>query len=152
MSNQTNEGGFFKIAKKDIQDCISIFTEAFSQPPWEQGWNDSLSAKRLDFLLSIPTCQAYCYKLNNELVAFWVGFMEEAMELELTMKEIVVKTKFQGMGIGKLVMDHIEEQARLLGAKKITLSTLKGSYIEEFYTSVGYSFSEGVSFMNKEMS
>lgn len=53
--------------------------------------------------------------------------------------QFAVKTKFQGMGIGRFLMDMIENRAKELGAVEITLDTSEHAHhLIEIYKARNY--------------
>lgn len=141
---------FQQIMKNDIPHCASLYAVVYSNPPWNEPWEQSSAIKRLTFLMQIPTSIGFKYVRNDQIIGFWLGYVEEGFD-ELAIKEVVVHPDFQQQGIGTELMHHSEEVAKNSGLKRITLSTLRDSFMDKFYQGLGYQESSNIRFMRKEI-
>ncbi len=141
---------FEQLTENDIPHCASLYMDVYSNPPWNEPWEQSSAIKRLTFLMKIPTSIGFKYVRGNQIIGFWLGYIEEGFD-EMAIKEVVVHPRFQRQGIGTKLMHHSEEIAKKRGIKRITLSTLRDSFMDKFYQELGYQESSNIRFMGKEI-
>lgn len=147
---KNSEPPFSQLSEKDTASCASLYADVYSNPPWNEPWEQLSAIKRLTFLMQIPTSIGFKYIRNEQIIGFWLGYIEEGFD-ELAIKEVVVHPDFQQQGIGTKLMHHSEKVAKNSGLKSITLSTLRDSFMDKFYQGLGYQESSNIRFMRKEI-
>jgi ribosomal protein S18 acetylase RimI-like enzyme len=100
---------------------------------------DSTSSK--DFLQSIKARSAVLFVYEkNKLIAS--GYLENSGYLTTQhygkISKVMVDPEYQGKGIGKVIMEKLEEKAKELGYTHIFVSTWDVDYIIKFYKKCGY--------------
>ena len=60
--------------------------------------------------------------------------------VQLTIEELVVHERARGTGVGRVLVAHVQEQARRVGARRVELTTNRSRpvYLRGFYPSCGF--------------
>jgi GNAT superfamily N-acetyltransferase len=100
---------------------------------------------------SYPNYKVYVAKVDDVIVGtFALAVMDNLAHLGTRsglIEDVVVKTDFQGKGIGKQMMEYSMEYCKRLGCYKVSLSSnLKRESAHRFYESLGYK-KHGYSFL-----
>ena len=125
----------FKIAstKKEIQAAREIRTEVFIR---EQG-----IPRELD-LDDEEEQSIHLLAITSGVNPIFVGTGRLTVRGETgIVSRIAVMERYRSQGIGKLILLEIETIARRKGLRKLTLTP--HSYLEDFYTSIGYKKMDG---------
>ncbi len=124
----TSDDTILKIDSRYLQDIHLIEIESFK----EHAYN----LEEIKAMLEMPSGENYVYYIRGEpagYVSFYVS------KFACRVESIGVRPKFQRNGIGKKLMNIVEERCKLMGAKKIILETFEKNHKAlEFYRSIGY--------------
>jgi GNAT superfamily N-acetyltransferase len=136
-------------AKEDLQDIV----ELYKQPDMDDGKVLSHEQAQIIFdrINSYPNYKVYVAVLESTIVGtFALAIMDNLAHLGTPsglIEDVVVKTTFQGRGIGKQMMEYAMEYCKRQGCYKVSLSSnLKREGAHRFYESLGYK-KHGYSFL-----
>lgn len=126
----------FQIAKAaDAERLAAIRVEAM-QPSLEAvGRFDPIRAKHR-FLSSFVPEDTQLILLNSKLIGL---FVVRDKKNHLWIDHLYLKPDFQGIGIGRHVIERIQQKASI-ARKSIQLGALKDSPANKFYASLGFTF------------
>jgi len=104
---------------------------------WRAHYASMISAAQIDYMLAERyTPQKLGLYLNandrwlrllritDELVGY-CSYALTGMNSEMKIEQLYLRQEFQGKGLGKLMLRHIEEQSRILGLHTLTLQVNK---------------------------
>lgn len=83
--------------------------------------------------IDAPRFRFHVCELDDELVGFYT--LEILSKIEAELEGLFVKPELIGRGIGKLLIDHLQLEAELLGIQTITIQGDPNA--EAFYESIG---------------
>ena len=121
-----------KIEEKDLQKIADIFKTEYGKEPYKEKWTKEIVLKKLE---------DYCKKsnllvaeVNNKTVGFAI-FRDEIWDNgnHVFIEEIVVSSEFQGRGIGKNLLNFIEDYCKKRNFISIDLWAFKDARAFEFY-------------------
>jgi|ERR1041385_7273283 predicted GNAT family N-acyltransferase len=113
--------------------------EKYYQLRWEvlrAPWNQPKGSEKDD----AENSSIHVMALNENEECVGVSRLQKNSEEEYQVRFMGVRKDQQGKGIGKLLMDYLEEKAKKTGAKKIILQSREIAV--PFYLSIGYEVKE----------
>lgn len=138
------------IQVEDLPRCAEVFASVFNRDPWNENWTEAAVLIRLQEIFDTPGFQGVLTLQQEEVIGFALGSIERwDQEKHFNLKEMCVKTDHQRSGIGKALMNTLEDRLTELEVGKIYLQTLRGSSAEEFYEKCGFYVSTKVIMMGK---
>jgi len=123
--------------RKDIKEVAELLLEEFRKPPFNE--RDSLKAvlKSLNFYFRIGKVYAAINK--KEIIGVVVFKIEQYWEGRIIIiEDLAVREKFKRQGIGKALINKVENYARKNKFKRILFRTHKKSSSIKFYQKCGY--------------
>lgn len=97
------------------------------------------SSKMLDSYL--PKSRIFLAEFEKEIIGVYV--LLSITEQKVEIKNIAVKSEFQGKGLGKLLLSHAEETSRSMSFKTIRIATANSSIVPlHLYLSQGFLLQE----------
>jgi len=139
--------------REATKDDIDGILELYKQPDMDD--RKVLSIKQaqtiFDRINSYPNYKVYVAEVEGVIVGtFALAIMDNLAHLGTPsglIEDVVVKTNFQGRGIGKQMMEYAMEYCKKQGCYKVSLSSnLKREGAHRFYESLGYK-KHGYSFL-----
>lgn len=118
------------------------YTTAFERPSVEEfsalrkkiGWGE------IDALMAKNSLNNSLFHVvirdNDKLIA--MGRVVGDGSMYFYVQDVIVDLEYQGVGLGKMVMDHIEHYLLKAANKGATIGLLAAKGKEEFYTRFGY--------------
>lgn len=131
---------FKKFSKDDLDNSAKLYQEVFSQQPWNDEWFRISRVKEyLKELIENPVFSGYVVYQNSELVAACFGHSRSWWSGdEFFIDEFFVSSKYQGQGIGSLLMDYVENHPELKNIESFQLSTNNNVPAKDFYHKNGF--------------
>lgn len=129
-----------KFSVQDIKNCAKLYKEVFSGPPWNDGWIEmSQVMNYLNELISNPAFMGYVIYQDSEIVAACLGHSRSWWSgKELFIDEFFVASQFQGMGIGTLLLEYVENHPEMKDFSGLNLLTDKTVPAKNFYLRNGF--------------
>lgn len=129
-----------KFSRQDLKNCAELYKEVFSNHPWNDGWmKRSQVMNYLNELISNPVFMGYVIYQNSEMVAACLGHSRSWWSgKEFFIDEFFVAAKFQGMGIGALLLEYVENLPEMRDFNGLNLSTDKTVPAKNFYLKNGF--------------
>jgi ribosomal protein S18 acetylase RimI-like enzyme len=126
-----------KAKKTDLKEIGKLMKEEFSKKPFNE--RDSMNAilKSLDFYYK--TAKIYVADFEKEIAGVLVFQIEQWWEGQvIIIQDLAVKSKFKKQGIGKRLMNFVENYSGENKIKRVYFETNKKSPAIRFYKKLGY--------------
>lgn len=139
-----------KATKRDFNEIFKIIKKEYGKKPYYEKWTKQNALRTLDYYSNWG--EIYVAEENKAVIGFMVihkEFYNNGPDLHV--KELAVKSVFQGKGIGKALMQKAEEYARKIKASQIYLSTSLDAPAFQFYKKIGYVPSKRTVFLGKKL-
>ncbi|MCK5737701.1 GNAT family N-acetyltransferase [bacterium] len=133
----------------DLDDCVSLFTTVFSQPPWNDRWPSFEAAKiYLKDIIHAPRFKGLVMYHDARLVGaclgrhriWWAGD-------EFYIDEFFIANSLQRKGLGTRLMDYLMQVVHDDGVRVVFLMTAHGTPAEFFYQKLGFKISTRMQLM-----
>lgn len=143
---------FMKFSHEDLDESAKLYKEVFSEHPWNDEWLRLSKVKEyLKELIRNPVFSGYVVYQESELVAVCLGHSRSWWSgNEFFIDEFFVSSKYQGQGIGSLLMDYIENHPELKDIDSFQLLTNKTVPAKDFYKKNGFKTRENRITMTKK--
>lgn len=139
-----------RATKKDIKEIAKLMLEEFSKPPFKEKTAINSIIKSLNFYFRIG--KSFIAIKDEKIVEIVVFKVEQWWEGPIILiEDLAVKEDFKKQGIGKHIIDNVEDYAKKIKAKAICLTTHKESSAVKFYTKQGYKIEKNALFMRKKV-
>ncbi len=138
-----------KATKKDLKEIAGIFRIESGKDPYKQKWTPKSSLKKIKE--AMKNQDMYIVLIDNEIVGFLTSNIEQDDKKKVYVDELWIKAEHQGGGIGRKLMDFIEEMYKKKGVKLIQLVTNKKSGAYKFYKKLKYMEHSTNQFMEKKL-
>lgn len=116
---------------QELQSILDLRYEILRKP-WQQPASTATDG------LEANSINAFISDLNGKAIA--CGRLQENESRVGQVRFMAVDTTYQGKGLGKLIMDFLEEEARKLQLQKVELHARENALA--FYKSCGYTLME----------
>ena len=125
-----------KANEKDVEDMAKLIINGFSKYPYHDKWTkkEAKDSVKSDLIRG----KGYVAEERKKIVGFIVITKEISGKIYLFIENLVVDIDYQRKGIGKKLVDFIEEKQRKKGEVIISLSANKKSTAYKFYKKLGY--------------
>ncbi len=137
-----------KAKKEDFKDIAKILIKESSKKPYDDKYDLKSALKEIR---DLSKKDLYVYEDEKEIV----GFIASSITLEDKKKayvdELWLKPKFQKRGIGKKLMNLVENKYKKKGVKKIRLATRRKAGAFKFYKKLKYKERKDFVFMEKKL-
>ena len=127
------------IAADMMSACASLFVSVFALPPWNETWQHTDAFQRLNDIYYTKNSICLCCYSDDKIVGSLFGVLykwHSGHQFEI--REFFVDTNFQGQGIGKSILSHLENILLTKTPIEIYLLTLSHNSTVSFYESRGY--------------
>ena len=131
---------FKKFSRQDLDNSAKLYQEVFSEQPWNDEWIGLSQVKNyLKELIQNPVFGGYVVYHNSRLVAACLGHSRSWWSgNEFIIDEFFVSSKYQGQGIGSLLMEYMENHPELSNIDSFQLLTNKDVPAKDFYRKNGF--------------
>lgn len=122
-----------------LDDCADLFAAVFGAEPWNEPWTPETARARLSEILDTPTSLGLVSLADGEATGLVLGCLWQQAEGRLFhLYEMCVRPDLQRGGIGRALLDRLDEELEDEGAARSFLLTFGGSSAEAFYRESGY--------------
>ncbi|GGZ06005.1 ribosomal protein S18-alanine N-acetyltransferase [Novosphingobium colocasiae] len=114
----------------DVDRIMAVMAAAFD-PHYGEAW----SRRQIEDALTLGNCHYLLIDAAEGPAGFALsrtGFEEEELLL------LAVRPEFRGRGLGRSLLDHLEQAARKRGARRILLEMRRGNPAERLYSTFGF--------------
>ena len=123
----------------DLEICVEIYKEAFSPVVDSEILSREKVWRYVRDMTLIPNFIGYTCLLENEIVAFCFGKLDNYFEgATYEISEIAVTSKYHRQGIGSKVLNALEKKLAGFNVSAITLNTSRQIPAYDFYLKNGY--------------
>jgi ribosomal protein S18 acetylase RimI-like enzyme len=123
--------------KADISAIARLMLDEFSKHPFKERATIGAVIKSLNFYFKIG--KSFVAVIDDRIVGVLIFKTEQWWNGRvLLIEDLAVKDEFKNQGIGKQLIDKIENYARTNKVKTITFSTNRKSSSIKFYKKQGY--------------
>ena len=137
-----------KATKKDFKEIANLMNEEFSKPPFNEKSNLKDILKSIRFFHKIGTIKIAIK--DEKMVGVIVFKQEQYWEgLSILIEDLVVRKDFQKKGIGKLLINDLEKDAKKKKISAIYFLTHKKASAIKFYKKLGYKLRPNTVFFRK---
>jgi len=129
-----------------LEHCATLLIEAYNFPPWNDSWTPETAKALLNCYYNSPEFIGWFATAGSDVVVFAVGNVEPHYNGSIFyVRDIVVSSPFQKLGLGKELMARIKKDLSEQGIKTIILFTNKA--IVGFYEKSGFATIEDMNMM-----
>ncbi len=140
-----------KAKKYEIRKISRLMLEEFSKPPFNEDARMKNVIESLMFYFSTGTVLVALD--GNKIVGTAVFLIELWWEGPVVLLEdLAVRNDYKKKGVGKFLMEHVEDIGCKCGAVMVCFSTHKKSSAVRFYSKHGYRIERDTVFMRKNLS
>ena len=138
--------------EKDLQACVETFITIFSAEPWCDEWTTERATAYIQQFISTPGFYGVLAIEEEVVIGLALGNKKIWWQGdELFIHEFGVHPQFEGRGIAKALLQHLEQYVRAEQLSAITLSTQYDVPAFEFYLHNGFRASEKTRFLFKNI-
>ena len=138
-----------KATKKDFKEISRLIKTEYLKH-YKEKWTEKNAIKTLNYYWRIG--KIFVAEIEKKVVGFIIIREEYYNDGKSVMvEELVINGKNQGMGIGKKLMDFIEEYCKKNKINFIWLITSKKATAFKFYKKIGYRYKENTAYFSKEL-
>jgi len=134
---------------KDIKEIAKLMLDEFKRPPFNERASLNSVLKSLNFYFKIG--KIYVAVIEKEITGVVVFKIEQYWEGPvIIIEDLAVKERYKKQGLGKLLMNKVEDYADKNKIKGIYFKTNKKSPAVKFYQKHGYKIRKDIVFMEKK--
>lgn len=137
-------------AESDLLKCTETFIEVFNGEPWNDNWNTEKAERYLHDFYRTPGFIGILAVEGDEVLGFLFGVRQGWWSGdEFFIQEMCVKGGRQKRGIGKALLERLEEELQAHAVTHLSLLTDRGIPAERFYRNNGFAEIERLVFLSK---
>ena len=140
------------IEKVDLSACAEVFCSAFNGPPWGEMWEITLAHQRLLHFFDSKGFIGICAEQDGKIVGFLLGNQEPFYFGPIYyLREMCTEPAYQGKGIGRRLLERLDQSLAEQGIASSYLMTDKGIAASKFYERNGYTVNKDIGFFAKRV-
>ena len=137
---------------EDVKNCVSAFISAYNGAPWDNHWNEDTAVRYLGEFRTHARAACYVDEKDGRITgAIFAHGRAWYTRDEVFVDELFVHRDFQGQGIGKALLGHLEEYCRENALAGVTLLTDRRMPAADFYSRMGYLCVDSIVFYYKKV-
>ena len=138
-----------KAKKSDFKEIARLIRTEYKKH-YNENWTEENAIKTLKYYKKIA--KIFIAEKEKGAIGF-VIFREEHYNKSksIMIEELIVDSRSQGKGIGREIMDFVEEYSRKNKANFIWLLASKKARAFRFYRNIGYKYNAGTAYLSKEL-
>ena len=140
-----------KIKESDLKACAELYALVFSSAPWSEAWNQENSLDRIEHIFQskgFVGILAY----ENEVLGFAIGTSEPFYYgSAFYLRDMCTRPNKQGKGIGKRILQYLEDELISRCVKNIYLTTERNIPAAKLYERSGYQYLKNNGFFSKTL-
>lgn len=140
---------FVKLTEMNLASIIHNYVDYYNT--YENGcWTYEKAYKRIHQIMSIEDAECIVLYQDTELIGFLMGYYKEYDDIKLYyLEEIVIFSKFQNKGYGKILLNELEKRTKMNGASQIEFICINDEHHMHFYEKLGFNASKNLNMMGK---
>lgn len=128
-----------RLREERLDDCADLFAAVFRAEPWNEPWTPETARARLSEILNTPTSLGLVSLADGGVAGLVLGCLWQQAEGRLFhLYEMCVRPNLQRGGIGRALLDRLDEELEDEGAARSFLLTFGDGSAEAFYRANGY--------------
>lgn len=136
----------------DLAMGASLYVAAFAAAPWHERWAIGDAFDRLVDCFHAPNVVAIKATSEGRLCGFLIGEVQQWPQgTAFFLKELCVKPDLQRQGVGRGLLQNLEERLRRRRVSRLYLITQRDSRAGHFYAALGYAEQPGLMVMGKSL-
>lgn len=140
------------ITKNDIGRCAETFTASYNQMPWNYNWKLKDAMVYLNEYTDSMHFKGFMLADGDHVLGALFGHTRTWWtNNQLMIDELFIAPQKQGMGYGKLLLEHVEQYAKENSIGTITLMTNKFMPAVQFYNKNDFNKVDQYVFMFKQL-
>ncbi|MGB3294910.1 MAG: GNAT family N-acetyltransferase [Phormidesmis sp.] len=119
--------------------CAELFIDAFKAPPWNERWALTAAVDRLKSAYQTPGAYSLVAVEDGAILGFLIGVVERWYKgSHYQVKELCVGVSYQRRGVGKSLIEALQQGLSGQSVTMIYLLTMRHSVAETFYLQNGF--------------
>lgn len=137
-----------KAKKKDFNEIAKILMKESAKPPYNERYNMKIAFREVN---NFSKDEFYVAENQKNILGFIASSIASDNKEKSYINELWIKPEYQGKGIGKALVNFIEDFYKKKGIKIIRLLTKKNSKAFGFYKKINYKEYKSLVFMDKKL-
>lgn len=126
-----------EVKKNEFRKVVKIYKDSFAVAPFNEKWSMKTAGNRIKSYLNYSKIKKICYE--KEIIGVVIYYIEVWDKGNyLFVAEIAIKKEFQKRGIGKFIMNELENEAKKKKCIAMVLWTEKDSIASKMYEKLGF--------------
>ena len=127
---------------------IEAYIETFADEPWNEVWEYDWVLKRLRWVESVPNFIGKIVLDGDKVIGALLGYAKPFRgRLDFEILELFVLPDFQGKGLGRKLVEELEQSLTSDEHGVVHLLTSRDSSSEKFYEKLNYERNDRLCFM-----
>ena len=123
----------------DVAACATVFVASFTQPPWNEDWNQQQAEEVIQSMVAEPTFWGLVGHIESEMVGFLCGRVnDDGDQQSFFCVELCVQPTYQGHGIGSALLEAARHELLKRNVSSIEIGTDRNTPAEAFYRKHGF--------------
>ena len=132
-------GKVVPLTAENIQQCIDLYLDVFTEKPWDEPWTEESAKERLTDLLNTPKFMGYLFYDKGNLIGMIAGHAKKSYSgMTFYVAELCVSASVQGKGYGSAILSRFENELQRNDINSLYLLTATGGAAQAFYERNGY--------------
>jgi aminoglycoside 6'-N-acetyltransferase I len=128
------------IAAENIREYVPLYVSVFNAAPWNDGWSEDSAFERLTSFAAMPKFRGLAIIEEHSPIGLVLGWGERWVKgWVFHVKEMCIAESRQRKGLGKVLMQGLEDSLLAEGFTGVYLQTGRSAPAKDFYQSLGYS-------------
>jgi len=142
-----------KIQQNDLLICSKLLESAYSLPPHNETFKDNAAELYINgkYIYCKDNSFVMVNEENNVIAFIFLNISSWSQGLQAVLEEIVVDSNYQNKGVGKELLDYVNNYLKSLGVKSIMLWAKRDERLLDFYKKQGYSLADDYVVMFKNL-
>ncbi|MBU3924023.1 MAG: GNAT family N-acetyltransferase [Nanoarchaeota archaeon] len=137
-----------KVERKDLKEIVEIYHIESSKKPYNE---TRLKKESMKEVAEFYNDEFYVAVKGDIIIGFIASCITNKKERRAYILELWLKNEWKGKGIGKELMNFIEDYYSKKGIKKIRLTTKKKARAFGFYEKLKYKEKKDLVYMEKKL-
>jgi len=139
-----------KAKREDLKEISELVRIEYAKPPYNEKWSKKTATKKVNGYFK--DCEIFVIPLNNKIIGFIIGrvYLSEDGKKGY-INELIVSSRFQGDGYGRLLLDFYGEYLKRKNVKDMELMANLKSKAFKVYKKIGFKELNDFIYMTKKI-